>query len=303
MKIDRLIAITMYLLNRDTVSAAALAKRFEVSKRTIQRDIDTLNQAGIPIVSNHGAKGGYGIIDGFRLTKQIADTDDYLNIIIALQGLCSAYDNQKTTATLEKVLTAMQGSEQRIFVDFTAAREGLNIDAHLRIIEKAIFNETLLNISYSNADGVVSKRVIEPLILTYQWYSWYLFAYCDEKKDYRLFKLPRIISCSPISGSFSIKHDNIEVRMRAQSSADDRKRYRICLKCKKAIRQQVFEYLGSEIIEEFDNGDFILLIQGLPFERLWFSLLMGFGSQVEVLEPVELKDMLREKAREILSIY
>mgnify|MGYP001036218334 CR=1 FL=1 len=303
MKIDRLIAITMYLLNRETVSASALAERFEVSKRTIQRDIEALNQAGIPIISTYGAEGGYEIIDGFKLHKQIAGVDDYLNIIIALKGFSSAYDNSKINATLEKALATMQGGEQRVFIDFTVARESTSVNEYLKIIEKAIYSETPLEIEYTNAKGVSSTRIIEPLALSYRWYAWYLFAYCTEKQDYRLFKLPRIVKCEPSSGIFSKEHGNIEKLMKSAQSPDKRKYYHIRLLCKKEIRQQALEYLGDNIVAEYENGDFILQPLEVPFERMWFSLLLGFGNQVEVLEPNELKQMLQEKAKDISSLY
>jgi len=300
MKIDRLIAITMYLLNREIVSASTLAERFEVSKRTIQRDIDTLNQAGIPIVSTYGAEGGYEILDGFTLAKQIAGVDDYLNIIIALKGLSSAYDNGKINATLEKTLTMTQSGEQRIFLDFSVARERIN--EYLQVIEKAIGNQTLLAIDYTDAKGTASKRTIEPLALSYQWYAWYLFAYCTKQQDYRLFKLPRISGCEAIGGTFSREHGNIEVLMKNVSTPDNRIYFDVRLLCKSEIRQQALEYINGTIVEERENGDFVMAMN-VPFERMWFSLLMGFGRHVEVLEPEHLKIMLRKKAEEILSIY
>lgn len=304
MRTDRLIAITMYLLNRKTVSASMLAERFEVSKRTIQRDIDALNQAGIPIISTHGSDGGYEIMDGFKLTKQIADIDDYLNIIIALKGLSSAYDNDKINDTLEKALTTMQGGKQRVFVDFTVARENKYINEYLKMIEGAISSETLLCIEYSNADGIISTRTIEPLALSYQWYSWYLFAFCTQKQDYRLFKLPRITKCQPTIGSFSKQHDeNVEALMQTSLSRDSRKQFCIKLLCKKESRRQAIEYLGDNILKELEDGAFILQVNEVPFERMWFSLLLGFGNQVEVIEPIELRAMLKQKAEEILSIY
>lgn len=302
MKIDRLIAITMFLLNRETVSASALAERFEVSKRTIQRDIEVLNQAGIPIVSTYGSGGGYEIMDGFKLAKQIAGIEDYLNIITALKGLSSAYDNGKINATLEKALTAMQGGEQRIFIDFAVAREGMYVNEYLHQIEEAIHDKTPLSIMYTNVEGRISERIIEPLALSFQWYAWYLFAYCSAKQDYRLFKLPRISGCMPVGGSFSKEHGSVEALMKNASIPDQRKYLHIRLLCKKEIRQQVIEYLNGNIIEERDNGDFIIE-KNVPMERMWFSLLLGFGNQVEVLEPDELKMMLKQKAEEILSIY
>jgi predicted DNA-binding transcriptional regulator YafY len=292
----------MHLLNRKIVSASALAGRFEVSKRTIQRDIEALNQAGIPIVSTYGAEGGYEIMDGFKLTKQIAGVDDYLNIITALKGLITAYENDKINATLEKALTSMQSGEQRIFVDFSAAREGILVNEHLRMIEKAIHDKAPINIEYINAEQIASTRLVEPLALSYQWYAWYMFAYCAEKQDYRLFKLTRILKCESASGTFSKEHSNIEGLMKNKSKSDQRKYYHIRLLCKKEIRQQALEYLNSNTIEEYENGDFIITMN-VPFERMWFSLLLGFGDKAQVLEPDELKVMLKQKAEEILSIY
>ncbi len=302
MKVDRLIAITMYLLNRETVSASALAERFEVSKRTIQRDIETLNRAGIPVVSTYGSGGGYAILDGFRLAKQIAGVDDYLNIVIALRSLSSAYDSERINATLEKALTTMQGGEQRLFVDFTVARERAHVNEHLRAIEKAIWEQKPLHIAYSNAANAMSERIIEPLAVSYQWYAWYVFAFCTARQDYRLFKLARISHCEPACGTFSRRHEDVESLMKAASKPDKREYWRVKLRCTNEVRQQVIEYLSADIIEEYGGGDFIVELR-VPFERMWFSLLLGFGNQVEVLEPPELKAMLRQKAEEILTMY
>ncbi len=301
MKIDRLIAITMYLINRETVSASKLAERFEVSKRMIQRDIDVLNQAGIPIISTYGMEGGYEIMDGFKLIKQIADVEDYLNIIVALKGLSSAIDSRKTNETLEKALTTIQDCEQRIFINLSAARENSFVSSYLSVIDKAIKNRTLLQINYTNTTGDRTERTVEPLALSYQWYSWYLLAYCTVKQDYRLFKLSRISNCELVEGNFSKEHGNIEVLMKNLSEPDQKKYLNIRLLCKNGVRHQVMEYLSDNIVEERENGDFVIKMN-VPLERMWFSLLMGFDKQVEVLEPESLKVMLRERAEEILSV-
>jgi predicted DNA-binding transcriptional regulator YafY len=103
MKIDRLLGITIHLLNHDKSSAKILASKFEVSLRTIQRDIESLCQAGIPVVSYVGAEGGYKILESFKMDRQIAGDVDYQYIILALQGLASAYENPKVETTLEKM--------------------------------------------------------------------------------------------------------------------------------------------------------------------------------------------------------
>lgn len=300
MKIDRLIAITMYLLNREIVSASVLAQRFEVSKRTIQRDIEALNLAGIPIASTYGAEGGYEILDGFKLVKSIAGVEDYLNIITALRGLSTAYESDKVKNTLEKALAAMGRGQQRIFIDFSIAREGIN--RNLAEIEKAVNDKTPLTIEYCNARQVTSTRLVEPLALSYQWYAWYMFAYCHEKRDYRLFKLARITKCQPTSGSFIKEHGSIEQLMKDQSADEESNYHRIRILCSKEIRPQVREYLNFSAIEEQDDGDFIITMD-VPLERMWISLVLGFGDKVKVLEPEELKALLRQKAEEILTLY
>jgi len=141
MKIDRLLGIVVYLLNREIVNGNALAEKFEVSARTIQRDIETLNIAGIPIISMKGTNGGYGIINSFKLDKQIASIEDYQFIITALTGMNSAYNNRKLETTLEKLLNVFKQEKDvssKVKLDFSVSREGNNIDNYLKIIEDAI---------------------------------------------------------------------------------------------------------------------------------------------------------------------
>ena len=146
MKIDRLLGIVVYLLNREIVNANALAEKFEVSTRTIQRDIETLNLAGIPITSMQGMNGGYGIIDSFKLDKQIASIEDYQFIITALTGMNSAYNNRKLEATLEKLLNVYEKEQfikAKVRLDFSVSREGNNLDEYLKVIEEYFPNASI----------------------------------------------------------------------------------------------------------------------------------------------------------------
>lgn len=134
MKIERLLGIVVYLLNRDFVNANTLAEKFEVSTKTIQRDIETLNLAGIPITSMKGTNGGYGILDSFKMDKQMASMEDYQLIISALRGMSSAYNNKKIETTLEKILNVSKQEKcnnTRVKIDFSASREWKNIDEYI----------------------------------------------------------------------------------------------------------------------------------------------------------------------------
>lgn len=124
MKTDRLYAITVYLLNHGKTSAAELSRNFEVSVRTIQRDIDSLCQAGIPVIATAGAAGGYEISDSFMLDKQLTTSDDYSYILTALQGLVSAISDPKAKSTLEKVSYMSNTNINGIILDFSVLREG-----------------------------------------------------------------------------------------------------------------------------------------------------------------------------------
>ncbi|MDO4274597.1 MAG: YafY family protein [Eubacteriales bacterium] len=305
MKIDRLIGITMYLLNRNVVSARELAERFEVSVRTIVRDMETLSIAGIPVSSSTGASGGYEILDTFKLNKQITTMEDYLFIITALKGMCSAYDNKKINTTLEKLLTAghYKDEEQRVFIDFGVVSEGKNIPGFVREIEEAIHNKSIVEFDYTDSTGQKSHRAVEPLALNYRWYAWYLLAYCTCKNDYRLFKLNRLNDLIVTDKPINYEHGNVPELLEKQWSNDTRRYIPMKLLCKAEARVPVMEYMKGKIVEERENGDFVMDTYVIENERIWFSMLLGLGDSVEVLEPREIIDKIKEKTLQIQNLY
>lgn len=295
----------MYLLNRNVVSAKELAGRFEVSVRTIVRDVDALSIAGIPISSSTGASGGYEILDTFKLNKQITTMEDYLFIITALKGMSSAYDNKKINTTLEKLLTAghYKDEEQRVFIDFGVVREGENTPEFVREIEEAIHNKSIVEFDYTDTTGQKSHRTVEPLALNYRWYAWYLLAYCTYKNDYRFFKLNRLTDLAVTDQPINFEHGNVPELLEKQWSNDTRRYIPMKLLCKAEARVPIMEYMKGKIVEERENGDFVMVTHGIENERIWFSLLLGFGDSVEVLEPQEIIDMLKEKTLQIHNLY
>jgi len=303
MKIDRLLSIVIYLLNHETVSARALAEKFEVSKRTILRDVEQISLAGIPIQSTQGINGGYSIMPGYKLERQFASGGDYSSIVTALSGMCSAYDDRRFGAALEKILSLMpKPPEQHIFFDFGAAKENAEIQTRLKMIEAAIVERRGVEISYLNAYGAASRRAVEPLALTYKWYAWYLLAYCEEKKDYRVFKVARIAEIILLQSHFAARENVAELLENA--FRQDGMRYReVTLLCKAEIKTQAQEYLSGNVTEILENGDFILKFCPIESERVWFAMLLSFGDCVKVLEPEELKTRLTDTAKKILSLY
>lgn len=304
MKIDRLMGITMYLLNRNVVSAKELAERFEVSVRTIVRDIEALSAAGIPVSSSTGTSGGYSIIEGYKLNGQMINPADQTAIVTALKGLFTAYDGNRYADVLEKLSAVFQKQEQqRVFLDFGASGENAEIQVKLKILEDTIKNKMDVNINYVDSSGTVSNRLVEPLALNYRWYAWYLFAFCTEKQDYRIFKLARIDKLDLINIKFSKEHGDPAILLESTFSGTGRRISKIVIQVKPSVKVQVCEYLNAEYIETLENGDYIMGIDAYESERMWFAMLMSFGNTVRVLEPEEVKIRVMKTAENILSLY
>jgi predicted DNA-binding transcriptional regulator YafY len=306
MKIERLLGIVVYLLNRDFVNANTLAEKFEVSTKTIQRDIETLNLSGIPITSIQGVNGGYGILDSFKLDKQIASTEDYRFIITALMGMNSAYNNKKIETTLEKILSVSKQEKAintKVKIDFSASREGKNIDEYIKIIENAIDKEKVIEFEYTNSYGDKTLREVEPIGVIYKWYAWYMLGYCCDKKDYRQFKLLRMRNLRKLDKVFSIKHENINDLLSKHEKRDNQKYVDIKILCKEEIRISIEEYFPNAKIIENEDDNFILQFQGVMNEVFWKALLFAYGSKIKIIEPEELKIEFMSKAKEIIDMY
>ncbi|MNW45900.1 HTH domain protein [compost metagenome] len=304
LKIDRLLGIMIYLLNHDTVSASALAGRFEVSVRTIQRDIETLGMAGIPVASTQGVNGGYSILKSFKLSKQLLSEQDYVLILTALKGLCSAYEHRGIEATFEKLLSLSPDgvdAEQNIHLDFSVLREGFHVRDYLSGIEDAIRKKHVIQFEYTNAEYVKSQRTVEPVVLTYKWYAWYLLGFCCEKQDYRMFRLTRMRNLGLTSAAFSNVHNNIE-ELLAQKN-DHQPYFNIKLACSTELRIPIEECFPNSCITEIGDRELLIEFSVPANERGWFGTLLSFGSKVTVLEPTELKHKLVEHAKEILEAY
>jgi len=199
MKIQRLLSIVTYLLNREIVSASELAVKYAVSVRTIQRDIDTICAAGIPIVSAPGAKGGYGIVEGYRLDRQMIDSDDMISMITSLENFSSLGMKKSTNAeglqdlssTLEKVKSLantyqknkLTGLKERLFIDFSSLSIDRSGENNFYAIEQAVNEQKVISFTYGSPQGGYSDREVEPMTIAFKWFSWYLYGFCLKRDD------------------------------------------------------------------------------------------------------------------------
>lgn len=303
MKLDRLLGITIYLMNHEKTSASTLAKRFEVSVRTIQRDIEALCIAGIPVAASMGAGGGYDILDTFRMERQTAEQTDYQHIVAALQGLLSAYEEETAENTLEKIKTLAGTPAPEVILDFSVAREESGISGKLALIRECMEQGKKLSFLYTNADDREKLFEVEPAACIFQWYAWYLAAYYPEKESYCLFKLVRMRTLFCMDEAMQRKHDAGEAAKILRSRPDTRKQLDIRLEGRKKVKVKCMEYLKGEIEEEKENGDFIMRLRVPESEHFWYGTILGLGNQIKVLEPESLKQRICRDCREVLACY
>lgn len=301
MKIERLYAITIYLLNHGRTSASELAQYFEVSVRTIQRDIDSLCLAGIPVIAVAGAAGGYELSDRFQLDRQFATSKDFSYIQTALQGLISATNDSKANHILEKIAAIPKSDDTGIILDFSVLREG--DEDVLQTLQSAVLSKCKVQFVYTNNNNETRAHIVEPIAVIYRWYAWYLLAYSTVKNAYYTYKLVRMKDVQVTDQHFSGNHENAETILRKADQTDSRIYTSVLVKCKMAVKNRAAEYLKGKIIEEYDNGDVCMELTVVENEQLWIGMLLSLGDGIEILEPQRIRERIVKAAAEIISLY
>lgn len=299
MKIDRLMGIVVYLLNNGRASARRLAEEFEVSPRTIMRDIEALDRAGIPVRSCSGVDGGYQLMDGYVLDRQLATGQEYGWIVAALKGLASGYASKSLERTLAKLERFAGGEVNAVSVDISVAAEDAGINAQLSLLESAIARKCAVRFRYTNGRAETRELQVEPVSLQYRWYNWYLIAYYEKYQDYCMFKLVRMERLEATDIKNSREHDPAAIKLR--DGNDDAVHVRLAGKAPAKARCR--EYLNGQVTREFANGDFEFCFSAPAHETFWFGALLSMGNMVSIIEPAEVRDRVVAVCRQILAEY
>lgn len=303
MKIERLLAITNYLLSHKRVTTQMLSMRFKVSTRTVMRDINTLSLAGIPVITYYGADGGYEILDSFKLERQLVGASDYSYIITALQGLQSAFDHKELKDTLDKMQAIASVCDMELVLDFSTLKENRSTNEKLILLQQAINLRQKVVFSYTNADNEEKKHEVEPVAAMYKWYNWYLLCYYPKYEDYRIFKLVRMGDISVTGEKNSKIHSVSEAKTKWEQSEKKQNSIKVQLLCNSIVRARCEEYLNGTIVKELDNGDFLYEFHVPEKEHFWYGTILAFGCNAKVIEPAELIERIRLNCNEILKQY
>jgi len=299
MKIDRLMGIITVLLQNEKVTAPQLAERFEVSRRTINRDIEDLCKAGIPVVSAQGYGGGFSIAEGYKFDRALFTREELQIVLAGIKGM----DSVSKTSDLAGLLDKLSGKGQRVIADNIitidlASHYQDSLTEKIELIREAVRTRRIVSFRYYYEKGETQRR-IEPYRLIFKWSSWYVLGFCLDREDYRLFKLNRLWDLQMDEETFCQR----EIPEEALSPGDYLVEGKFHLE---AVFEESEKY---RLIEEYGIESFsVMEDKRLLFERIFASYenmrewVFSFGDKVEVLAPEELQEDRRQQAENILNM-
>lgn len=296
MQINRLFEMVHILLNKKNVTAKELAEHFEVSIRTVYRDIETLTFAGIPVYSSRGKNGGIRLLESYVLNKTLISQDEQNEILYALQSLKAA-SYPEVEEILEKMsLIFNKSSDNWIEIDFS--RYGTEDSTLFENIKKAILNKKTVNFTYHNIKGEKSRRTADPLKIWFKEKAWYLFAYCHEKKSIRQFKINRIKGLTLTEEHFDKSMEDFEINDEKEAV----KRVKVIAEIDKSQAYRVYDEFSEENINKMKNGNFEVIMEN-PENEWVYGYLLSFGEYLKVKEPERIKKILSDKIEKMRENY
>ena len=294
MKSDRLFQMIYLLLESDTMTARELSEKLEVSVRTVYRDVETLSGVGVPIYATSGRNGGIWLLDGYQL-KMLLANEEQDQLLFAIQSFKAA--DQKVDALLEKLgNTFRKPARDWIAVDFT--RWGMQQTDRVRfeMIRDAILQREELALEYCSASGETTQRRICPLRLLYKDRSWYLQAFCLKAMNFRLFKMSRILELSLTGDHFSDTYEKDIPQIEMDTPIPTSIEMRLCFD--ECLAFRVYDEFDRESIDKQPDGSLLVEVH-LPMDDWVLGYLFSFGTHVEVLGPLALREELSEYALKI----
>lgn len=297
MQINRLFGIVYILLDKKTITSKELAEQFEVSSRTIYRDIDTLSSAGIPVYMTKGKGGGISLLPGFILNKAVITDEEKEDILSSLRAV-NAVNLNKTDTALKKLSSLFgESNTDWIEVDFSSWTNTQNEIETFNAIRSAILDKRVISFSYANAKGKQTSREVEPLKLCFKSSAWYLYGYCKSRCDFRFFKLRRIRELCVSDQNFQRKSPN---QIFSNKNEYQGEYVRLKLKLSEQVAYRVYDEF--DIYEQQEDGSFIVEINYPKGEWILYYI-ASFGSQCEVLEPENVRNNVKAELKNSLKHY
>ena len=296
MKMERLIGILSILLQRDKITAPELAEQFEVSRRTIQRDIESLCQAGIPIATAQGTGGGISILEGYRVDRTVLTTPEMQAILAGLQSLDSVSGTRRYAQLMEKLSAGSTGRDSHILIDLSSWYK-TSLSPKIEAIHSAIRQHQTIRFTYFSPKET-AVRTIEPYDLVFQWSSWYVWGWCQTRQDFRLFKLNRMTDLAP-GEPFTPRPAPVpELSAERIFPA----KYQVTVLFDPACRWRLVEEYGPDSFTAQPDGR-LRFTWGFPDADSIISWVLTFGEGAELTGPEELRQRLADLTATLARRY
>ena len=308
MKVDRLVSIIMILLDKKRIGAQELADIFEVSPRTIYRDIDAINMAGIPVRGASGVGGGFEIMQEYKVDKKVFSADDLSALLMGLSSLSGMIRGDELVHALAKVKSFIPADRAKeielkanqICIDLSPWMGNRNIQPYLETIQSALQENKLLSFEYIAHHGNKTARTAEPYQLVLKGNHWYLQGYCRVRSDFRLFRLSRM-------SNLQMKEEIFAPRDYQKPQLDfdsilETMQTKIKIRIHRSVMERVLDFCTYEDFSSDGNEYYIV---NFPFidNEYHYDILLSFGDKCECLEPLHVREKMKRRIHDIVAIY
>ena len=308
MKVDRLVSIIMILLDKKRIGAQELADIFEVSPRTIYRDIDAINMAGIPVRGASGVGGGFEIMQEYKVDKKVFSADDLSALLMGLSSLSGMIRGDELVHALAKVKSFIPADRAKeielkanqICIDLSPWMGNRNIQPYLETIQSALQENKLLSFEYIAHHGNKTARTAEPYQLVLKGNHWYLQGYCRVRSDFRLFRLSRM-------SNLQMKEEIFAPRDYQKPQLDfdsilETMQTKIKIRIHRSVMDRVLDFCTYEDFSPDGNEYYIV---NFPFidNEYHYDILLSFGDKCECLEPLHIREKMKRRIHDIVAIY
>lgn len=299
MKINRVFEILYILLNREKISSKELAEKFEVSVRTIYRDIEIISGAGIPIFMTQGRNGGISLLQNFTLNKQVLTENEKKDMLIAIQSLNSF--NKESAKSIFSKLSSLFGENQRDYIKIDYSGWENTIEKQFELSKEAILLNKRLSFNYISTKGEKTYREVEPYVLWFKSKAWYLKCFCLEKNEIRLFRLSRITNIRILDENINLTKLDEAVLIEEKKQVQPEK-IKIKLKIDSSQEYRVKDdFLEQDI--SYDNEKNLIATLNVPENEWLYGYILSYGSFATVIEPEYIVENIKKRLQKNLSNY
>lgn len=296
MQISRLFQIVYYLMEQKAITAKELAEKLEVSSRTIYRDIETLSESGVPIFATQGKGGGIRLAEGYVLDRTLLTAGEQKEILASLQSLNAMGISEGAEKALKK-LSSLFGGKDPSWLKIDLSDWSNRRQADYELVKDAIIHHKVIAFDYYGSNGVMTSRKAEPVQLWFKSSTWYLRAFCLERRAMRTFKMSRIKRLQALDETFVSKRDTEEEEKTQPVSIGH---FTMWIDQSQAYR--VYDCFEEEEITRLEDGNF-LVRTAYPIDDWFYGSILSYGVHGKIIDPPELKEKIEAVLQKMLENY